>query len=921
MARVFRRSAPTLTRRMPGRATQKASRKHKVILESVTQKKKKLRSVISFEAKAPPGYTFIPAGNPQLTSACKELCRKDGSKVFAVTTTPHMHTHNLSQHVHRIGYHFPSAIVATVCMDFGLYLTSTGKAMPFQDSSNSKSHQHTNSDVSQITINTEARDVLKDLFPNIPNNDLNQIIKTAFQKGQRKVGTAVELPLARRAQLAVVAHIRHVYTEYDRLLKATSFHEARSLVEESTLAKLVEWRGDDENGKTILEDVFREVIVISDDDDDDENDTEGAMSQYLGRDSSVEIISSHPVASDLKTRPVIYTYPSQLEAHTDISDEEAHPDFCVVRNVPKSTIDRRGFSRYQAWDRAINRYRNRATGTSQRKLMDEPPDLQMPLHTNQQSLQDYFGFDRDLVQPRVMGSHYLSDAPHAASTPQFASTGPGFVKPVLDLTIKSPEPYEGYYPLPRSHQVGAVSGTAPLERATKLQVDNNPLQLGNSPSGPVFVSGPKEALESNREHVGFHRACIPSHGDAVAISQDRALPSIESPLPRDSRPTDSGPPDSLTKKRSEGFSPRCMTPNRFWRAEPPKHTIKMDKVAKRRRVDEYDPVNSREDHCRFAPKYLADAYAGEGFGCPPIAQPAALDSHVCRGYIAPRDLVHYTESQSERVRVPKQYPAALNFHSELIHPQEIEGLRGQSLPRNQSSLVHSWQRSPEKVAMPEFEDAVHMDATSDISYPLRGSNTGEQRVYSQSIYNDCSTRPHDSLPLHDPSWAKSNDLIHLHTEVSHRKNHYADDFIRPVDVRDPVPLEYPSHRCQTREPLTHRPSTELPFHDRNTHEAPGSAVTNVSPTRYTKDARGMPVDHNFALANHSDLRLRESRFLEPLSRVGHYRREFSDALNSSRQTFAPLHHRRELQELAQPIHSRVHPHPSIPEGRHVIIVD
>lgn len=85
MARVFRRPASALARRASSRAAQRAARKHKVIMESVTQEKKKLRSVISFEAKAPPGYTFIPAGNPQLTSACKEICRKDGLKVFAVT--------------------------------------------------------------------------------------------------------------------------------------------------------------------------------------------------------------------------------------------------------------------------------------------------------------------------------------------------------------------------------------------------------------------------------------------------------------------------------------------------------------------------------------------------------------------------------------------------------------------------------------------------------------------------------------------------------------------------------------------------------------------------------------------------------------------------------------------------------------------
>lgn len=92
-----------------------------------------------------------------------------------------MYTHGLSQHVHRIGYHFPSAVVANVCMDRGLYLTATGKTVSFYNIRSEAGRRNTDS-ASQITINTEARDVLKDLFPNIPDNDLNQIIKTAFQK-------------------------------------------------------------------------------------------------------------------------------------------------------------------------------------------------------------------------------------------------------------------------------------------------------------------------------------------------------------------------------------------------------------------------------------------------------------------------------------------------------------------------------------------------------------------------------------------------------------------------------------------------------------------------------------------------------------------------------------------------------------------
>lgn len=158
-----------------------------------------------------------------------------------------------------------------------------------------------------------------------------------------------------------MAHIRHVYTDYDRLLKVTSFHEARSVVEEPTLAKLVAWRGDDENGKTILEDVFREVIVISDDDgddddDDDDSDEGGNVPLTNNRELSVEYVSSQARTVELPTRMVTYTNPASRECLRELSEDEAPQGFRVIPEVPrKNKIDRRGFSRYEAWDRAINR--------------------------------------------------------------------------------------------------------------------------------------------------------------------------------------------------------------------------------------------------------------------------------------------------------------------------------------------------------------------------------------------------------------------------------------------------------------------------------------------------------------------------------------------------------------------------------------
>lgn len=73
-------------------------------------------------------------------------------------------------------------MVAAVCSELGLYLTSTGKAVPFHTMSSRETRPTADANKDQLTINTEARDAITDLFPNIPSNDLHQIIKTAFQK-------------------------------------------------------------------------------------------------------------------------------------------------------------------------------------------------------------------------------------------------------------------------------------------------------------------------------------------------------------------------------------------------------------------------------------------------------------------------------------------------------------------------------------------------------------------------------------------------------------------------------------------------------------------------------------------------------------------------------------------------------------------
>jgi hypothetical protein len=161
--------------------------------------------------------------------------------------------------------------VAQVCNHYGIRLTRDGRLIDEDKTDKLFMKVYQKGELvleekvqDQVTVNTEAKDIIKDLFPNIPDQDLFKIIKTAFQLGDGKVGTAEEIPLHRRATLAVVAHIRHVYTKYDSLLRKMPYNNARHEVEAETLQKLVEWRGNSKTDEGAINEVLDDVIVISD---------------------------------------------------------------------------------------------------------------------------------------------------------------------------------------------------------------------------------------------------------------------------------------------------------------------------------------------------------------------------------------------------------------------------------------------------------------------------------------------------------------------------------------------------------------------------------------------------------------------------------------------------------------------------------
>ncbi|EXJ81646.1 hypothetical protein A1O1_07711 [Capronia coronata CBS 617.96] len=347
----------------------KQRNKHKVVVEETSKQNHKLRSMVTFRPDPPPGYTFIPAGNPELTAALKEFARRGDNKIYAVTTTPHADRHELSREVHRVGFHFPTNVVAQVCAHYGIRLTSGGKVIDeskddklfmqvYQNGQRPVEQEEEAEEKDQITINTEAKQTIKDLFPNIPDKDLFQIIKTAFQKGDNKVGTADEIPLVRRAQLSVVAHIRHMYTQYDKLLRRVPYNDARHMVEQDTLKKLIEWRADedttDEATKRAADDLLREVIVISDEEDSDAGSDD--LQEIRHDNVHVEELPSAAYAQGLG-RP---RSPLSQPSRGDVNHEYPYLPRVVHRYKPTDDeIAERDRSRYAVWNQAKRDYRPR----------------------------------------------------------------------------------------------------------------------------------------------------------------------------------------------------------------------------------------------------------------------------------------------------------------------------------------------------------------------------------------------------------------------------------------------------------------------------------------------------------------------------------------------------------------------------------
>ena len=99
-------------------------------------------------------------------------------------------------------------------------------------------------------------ELLKEMFPRMPAKTMEEILAHGFQKGSGRVGRASRLDEEKRINLAVNAHIRHRFTDYENCLKArrkidkgspSTRTEARQRVMGQVTRIAESWRADTHN--------------------------------------------------------------------------------------------------------------------------------------------------------------------------------------------------------------------------------------------------------------------------------------------------------------------------------------------------------------------------------------------------------------------------------------------------------------------------------------------------------------------------------------------------------------------------------------------------------------------------------------------------------------------------------------------------
>ena len=174
---------------------------------------------VSSKKPLPPGYKFLAKGNAYKTLHCRRLTHEAGKPLYVVEDGSKT-----------IGIRVPKSIYFKV-----------------QTLARETLHaRRTATEQRDATTLRQAATELEKQFPEMPEEDHEKILKHGFRKHSGRVGRTGLIPLPKRVLFAVIAHIRHRHTEYDKLLnKNVDRDTARRAIAQQTQDMLREWGSKD----------------------------------------------------------------------------------------------------------------------------------------------------------------------------------------------------------------------------------------------------------------------------------------------------------------------------------------------------------------------------------------------------------------------------------------------------------------------------------------------------------------------------------------------------------------------------------------------------------------------------------------------------------------------------------------------------
>jgi hypothetical protein len=173
--------------------------------------------IVDVRAPMPKSYGFLRKGDVYKTGLCRRMTHSAHKPLFVV-----------QDNGVTIGLRAPRWILSEVFKEARATEDSRRAAVQRRDDATRR----------------QFDDAIAKLYPHSPVEDREKILRRALKKKSGRVGRTGKLDIDAKARLAVWAHVRHAYTDYDDLLRSgLSRDDARKSVDVKIHAILQVWQG------------------------------------------------------------------------------------------------------------------------------------------------------------------------------------------------------------------------------------------------------------------------------------------------------------------------------------------------------------------------------------------------------------------------------------------------------------------------------------------------------------------------------------------------------------------------------------------------------------------------------------------------------------------------------------------------------